>query len=49
MVNVFIADDQTMVRAGFGALLAAQPDIQVVGDAPDGVSADESGVVRPGT
>ena len=39
MVNVFIADDQAMVRQGFGALLAAQPDIQVVGDAPDGATA----------
>lgn len=39
MVNVFIADDQAMVRQGFGALLAAQPDIQVVGDAPDGAVA----------
>ncbi|WP_344656180.1 response regulator transcription factor, partial [Catenulispora subtropica] len=28
-----------MVRAGFGALLAAQPDIEVVGDAADGARA----------
>lgn len=28
-----------MVRQGFGALLAAQPDISVIGDAPDGVVA----------
>ncbi len=28
-----------MVRQGFGALLAAQPDISVVGDAPDGQAA----------
>jgi DNA-binding NarL/FixJ family response regulator len=35
-VTVFIADDQAMVRQGFGALLAAQPDISVLGDAPDG-------------
>ncbi|TQF67177.1 response regulator transcription factor [Rhodococcus spelaei] len=35
-ITVFIADDQAMVRQGFGALLAAQPDISVVGDAPDG-------------
>jgi DNA-binding NarL/FixJ family response regulator len=28
-----------MVRAGFGALLAAQPDIDVVGDAADGAQA----------
>ncbi|QCQ91852.1 response regulator [Rhodococcus sp. SGAir0479] len=35
-ITVFIADDQAMVRQGFGALLAAQPDISVVGDAPNG-------------
>ncbi|GAB3128519.1 response regulator transcription factor [Tsukamurella serpentis] len=35
-ITVFIADDQAMVRQGFGALLGAQPDISVVGDAPDG-------------
>ncbi|MFZ2172890.1 MAG: response regulator transcription factor [Rhodococcus sp. (in: high G+C Gram-positive bacteria)] len=38
-ITVFIADDQAMVRQGFGALLAAQPDISVIGDAPDGVVA----------
>ena len=38
-VTVFIADDQAMVRQGFGALLAAQSDISVIGDAPDGVAA----------
>ncbi|MCX5046115.1 response regulator transcription factor [Aldersonia sp. NBC_00410] len=38
-ITVFIADDQAMVRQGFGALLAAQPDISVVGDAPDGKTA----------
>ncbi|WP_299570868.1 response regulator transcription factor [uncultured Williamsia sp.] len=39
MTTVFIADDQAMVRQGFGALLAAQTDISVIGDAPDGVTA----------
>lgn len=38
-VTVLIADDQAMVRQGFGALLAAQPDISVVGDAADGKAA----------
>ncbi|MBF6182734.1 Response regulator protein vraR [Nocardia otitidiscaviarum] len=38
-ITVLIADDQAMVRQGFGALLAAQPDISVVGDAPDGKTA----------
>ncbi|GID31898.1 response regulator [Paractinoplanes brasiliensis] len=39
MIKVLIADDQAMVREGFGALLAAQPDMIVVGDAPDGAAA----------
>ena len=39
MIRVLIADDQAMVREGFGALLGAQPDIVVVGDASDGADA----------
>ncbi|GID94728.1 response regulator [Amorphoplanes digitatis] len=39
MIRVLIADDQAMVRQGFGALLAAQPDLLVVGDAPNGAEA----------
>ncbi|MFC4224409.1 response regulator [Lysinibacter cavernae] len=37
--TVVIADDQLMVRAGFAAILGAQPDIDVVGQASDGVEA----------
>ncbi len=37
--KLLIADDQAMVRQGFGALLAAQPDLLVVGDAADGAAA----------
>ncbi|NLU61001.1 response regulator transcription factor [Rhodococcus sp. HNM0563] len=45
---MFIADDQAMVRQGFGALLAAQHDISVVGDAPDGRTAvSEVARLRP--
>jgi DNA-binding NarL/FixJ family response regulator len=36
MITTFIADDQAMVRQGFGALLSAQPDISVLGDAANG-------------
>ncbi|MEU0938840.1 MULTISPECIES: response regulator transcription factor [unclassified Embleya] len=36
MTTVVIADDQAMIRAGFAALLAAQPDLEVVGEAADG-------------
>ncbi|KUF07511.1 response regulator transcription factor [Leucobacter sp. G161] len=40
-IRVAIVDDQEMVRQGFGALLGAQPDITVVGDAADGDAAVE--------
>jgi DNA-binding NarL/FixJ family response regulator len=43
--TVFIADDQSMVREGFRALLSAEPDITVVGDAADGRKAVDE-VVR---
>ena len=47
-ITVFIADDQAMVRQGFGALLAAQGDISVLGDAPDGrVAVAEVARLRP--
>ncbi|MBU2665918.1 response regulator transcription factor [Actinoplanes bogorensis] len=39
MIKVLIADDQAMVREGFGALLGAQPDMLIVGDAADGEAA----------
>lgn len=35
-VSVLIVDDQAMVRAGFAAILDAQPGISVVGQAADG-------------
>jgi DNA-binding NarL/FixJ family response regulator len=36
VIRVLLADDQALVRAGFRALLDAQDDIQVVGEAADG-------------
>jgi DNA-binding NarL/FixJ family response regulator len=39
MIRVLLADDQALVRAGFRALLDAQDDIQVVGEAGDGEEA----------
>jgi DNA-binding NarL/FixJ family response regulator len=39
MIRVLIADDQELVRAGFRALLDAEDDIEVVGEAADGDSA----------
>lgn len=40
-ISVLIADDQPLVRAGFRDILAAEPDIVVVGEAADGVQAVE--------
>ena len=39
MISVVIADDQALVRGGFRALLDAQQDISVVGEASDGEQA----------
>src|SRR3954462_3952658 len=39
MIKVLLADDQSLVRAGFRALLDAQADIEVVGEAGDGAEA----------
>jgi DNA-binding NarL/FixJ family response regulator len=36
VIRVLLADDQALVRAGFRALLDAQDDIEVVGEANDG-------------
>ncbi len=38
-IRVLIADDQQMVREGFGVLLNTQPDIEVVGQAVNGLDA----------
>jgi DNA-binding NarL/FixJ family response regulator len=38
-IRVVVVDDQDMVRAGFAALLAADPGIEVVGEAADGAAA----------
>jgi DNA-binding NarL/FixJ family response regulator len=39
MIRVVIADDQQLIRAGFRALLEAEPDIDVVGEAATGADA----------
>jgi DNA-binding NarL/FixJ family response regulator len=41
VISVLLADDQALVRAGFALILNAEPDMEVVGDADDGLSAVE--------
>jgi DNA-binding NarL/FixJ family response regulator len=38
-ISVVIADDQDLVRTGFRAILNSEPDIEVVGEAGDGLAA----------
>ena len=39
MIRVLIADDQRLVRSGFRMILRADPELEVVGEAADGVEA----------
>ncbi|WP_309051814.1 response regulator transcription factor [Streptomyces sp.] len=39
MIRVVLADDQTLVRAGFRSILSGEEDIEVVGEAGDGEQA----------
>jgi DNA-binding NarL/FixJ family response regulator len=40
-IRVVVADDQTLVRAGFRLLVDSAPDLEVVGEAVDGAEAVE--------
>jgi DNA-binding NarL/FixJ family response regulator len=40
-IRIVIADDQAVVRSGFRAILEDEPDLEVVGDAEDGLTAVE--------
>jgi DNA-binding NarL/FixJ family response regulator len=47
-IDVLIADDQDMVRAGFRMILEAEPDLRVVAEAADGAQAvDAARRTRP--
>lgn len=48
LIRVVVADDQTVVRAGIAAILDAEPDLTVVGQAADGAAAiDVAAATRP--
>ena len=38
-IRVLVVDDQALVRQGFAVILAAEPDLMVVGEAGDGAAA----------
>ena len=40
-IRILIADDQAVVRSGFRAILEDEPDLEVVGEAEDGLAAVE--------
>jgi DNA-binding NarL/FixJ family response regulator len=42
MIRLLVADDEALIRAGFRALLGAESDIRVVGEAADGKQAVEA-------
>lgn len=41
MIHILLADDHAMVRQGFRLILAAQPDMEIVGEAGTGREAVE--------
>jgi two-component system, NarL family, response regulator NreC len=43
MIKILLADDHALVRQGFSMMLAAQPDMQIVGQASNGREAVELG------
>jgi DNA-binding NarL/FixJ family response regulator len=48
LISVLLADDQTIIRDGLRALLEANPDIQVVAEAKNGMEAyEQTSIHRP--
>jgi DNA-binding NarL/FixJ family response regulator len=48
VIRVLVVDDQPLLRTGFTMILAAEPDLEVVGEAADGAEAVElAATLRP--
>lgn len=48
MIRVLLVDDQALVRSGFRVILETQPDIEVIGEAGDGLEAVQlAGALAP--
>jgi DNA-binding NarL/FixJ family response regulator len=41
-VRVLVVDDQALVRAGFTMILESEPELEIVGEAEDGLQAVEA-------
>ena len=47
-IHILLADDHAVVRQGFKMILAAQPDMEIVGEAGNGREAVElAGTLQP--
>ncbi|MDT0203840.1 response regulator transcription factor [Nocardioides sp. AE5] len=46
MIRVVLADDQALIRAGLAAIIGAEPDMEVVGEASDGAEAVQVAVTE---
>ena len=47
MIRVVVVDDHELIRDGIAAILEAEPDIDVIGTAADGIEAVPSSAQPP--